>query len=163
MPDYLVTVTADVTARPKRPGAPDPQFEGWDVDLVVIDCANRQGGILTRSALLASTGVLYAATASDSGIDGVAGAQRSVRRFNEAFRPVDELGVAMSRSGTGFLSYAETDGIDQVRAIAPIVGPIVPYLSIVPESRIAGEWFGNYRKGQAVAHAYGEIMREVVK
>lgn len=138
-------------------------LEGWNVDLVVIDCANRQGGILTRSALLASTGVLYAATASDSGIDGVAGAQRSVRRFNQAFPAVEELGVAMSRSGTGFMSYAETDGIDQVRELAPIVGPIVPYLSIVPETRMAGEWYGNYRKGQSIAHAYGEIMREVVR
>ena len=138
-------------------------LEGWGVDLVVIDCANRQGGILTRSALLASSGVLYAATASDSGIEGVAGAQRSVARFNEAFQAVDELGVAMCRSGTGFVSVAETAGIEQVRALAPIVGPIVPYLSIVPECRIAGEWYGNYRRGQAIAQAYGEIMREVVR
>lgn len=138
-------------------------LEGWDVDLVVIDCANRQGGILTRSAFLASSGVLYAAVAGDSGIEGVEGAQRSVRRFNQAFQAVDELGVAMSRSGNGFMSYAETDSVDQVRELAPIVGPIVPYLSIVPESRIAGDWYGNYRKGQSVAQAYGEIMREVVR
>lgn len=138
-------------------------LDGWDVDLVVIDCANRQGGILTRSALLASTDVLYAATASDSGIDGVAGAQRSVRRFNGAFQPVNEVGVAMSRTGAGFMSFAETDGVEQVRELAPILGPFVPYLSIVPESRIAGEWYGNYRKGQPVAEAYGEIMREVVR
>jgi cellulose biosynthesis protein BcsQ len=134
-----------------------------DADLVVIDCANRQGGILTRSAFLASDSVLYAATASDSGVDGVEGAQRSVRRFNEAFQGVTELGVAMSRAGTGFMSLAETDSIDQVRALAPVVGPIVPYLSIVPESRSAGEWYGNFRKGQPVAAAYGEIMREVVR
>ncbi len=138
-------------------------FDGWDVDLIVIDCANRQGGILTRSALLASTGVLYAATASDSGIDGVSGAQRSVRRFNEAFDAVEELGVAMSRSGNGFMSFAETDGVDQVRELAPIVGSIVPYLSIVPESRILGEWYGSYRKGQPVVRAYRDIMREVVR
>lgn len=138
-------------------------LDGWDVDLVVIDCANRQGGILTRSAFLASTGVLYAAVAGDSGIEGVEGAQRSVRRFNEAFQAVDELGVAMSRSGIGFMSYAETDSLAQVRELAPIVGPVVPYLSIVPESRIAGEWYGKYRKGQPVAQAYGEIMKEVVR
>lgn len=138
-------------------------LQGWDVDLVVIDCANRQGGILTRSAFLASTDVLYAAVAGDSGIEGVEGAQRSVRRFNDAFQAVHELGVAMSRSGTGFMSYAETDSIDQVRELAPIVGSIVPYLAIVPESRIAGEWYGKYRKGQPVAHAYGEITREVVR
>ena len=138
-------------------------LQGWDVDLVVIDCANRQGGILTRSALLASQGVLYAATASDSGVDGVSGAQRSVNRFNTAFDPVEELGVAMTRSGTGFMSYAETDGIDQVRELAPIVGTIVPHLSIVPESRMAGEWYGKFRKGQPVANAYAAILREVLR
>lgn len=140
-------------------------LDGWDVDLVVIDCANRQGGILTRSAFLASTDVLYAATASDSGIDGVAGGQRSVVRFNtaHAHAPVHELGVAMSRTTTGFMSIAEVESIDQVREISPIVGPVVPYLTIVPEVRIAGEWYGHYRKGQPVVQAYADITREVVR
>lgn len=144
-------------------------LDGLDADLVVIDCANRQGGPLTLSALHASNAVLYAATASDSGVDGVQGAQRTVRRYTAARErmsaPVDlaEVGAAVTRAGTGFMSYAETDAIDAIRDLTVLLDPIVPHLSIVPEVRLAGEWFGKYRKGQPVAAAYTDIMRKVIR
>ncbi|MDD7963585.1 MULTISPECIES: ParA family protein [Microbacterium] len=140
-----------------------------DADVVVIDCANRQGGPLTLSALHASDRVLYAATASDSGIDGVTGAKRTVEAFRRsmarlgAATGIEEAGVTMTRDGTGFLSYAEQDAIDQVRELAPIIEPIVPHLAIVPEVRMAGEWYGAYRKGTPVREAYSEVMRKVIR
>lgn len=140
-----------------------------DADLVVIDCANRQGGPLTLSALHAAQSVLYAATASDSGVDGVTGAQRTVAAFRRhmaaigAAAGIDEAGVAVTRDGTGFMSFSETDAIDQLRELAPIIEPIVPHLSIVPESRMAGEWFGNYRKGTAVRDSYAAIVGKVIR
>lgn len=138
-------------------------------DVVVIDCANRQGGPLTLSALHASDRVLYAATASDSGVDGVMGAQRTVEAFRRsmsrlgAAATIDEAGVTMTRDGTGFLSYAEQDAIDQVRELVPLIEPIVPHLAIVPEVRMAGQWYGTYRKGAAVREAYTEVMRKVIR
>lgn len=138
-------------------------------DVVVIDCANRQGGPLTLSALHASDRVLYAATASDSGVDGVAGAQRTVEAFRRsmarlgATSTIDVAGVTMTRDGTGFLSYAEQDAIDQVRELAPIIEPIVPHLAIVPEARMAGTWYGTYRKGARIREAYSEVMRKVIR
>lgn len=138
-------------------------------DVVVIDCANRQGGPLTLSALHAADRVLYAATASDSGVDGVTGAQRTVDTFRRsmarlgAATTIEEAGVVMTRDGTGFLSYAEQDAIDQVRELAPIIEPIVPHLAIVPEVRMAGEWYGAYRKGAPIRDAYTEVMRKVIR
>jgi cellulose biosynthesis protein BcsQ len=144
-------------------------LEGLNADLVVIDCANRQGGPLTLSALHASDTVLYAATASDSGVDGVTGAQRTIEAFKRsrermgAPSNLTEAGVSVTRDGTGFMSYAESDAIDQIKALAPILEPIVPHLSIVPEVRLAGEWYGMYRKGNAVRDAYTEVMRKVIR
>lgn len=138
-------------------------------DVVVIDCANRQGGPLTLSALHAADRVLYAATASDSGVDGVTGAQRTVDTFRRsmarlgAAATIEEAGVVMTRDGTGFMSYAEQDAIDQIRELAPIIEPIVPHLAIVPEVRMAGEWYGAYRKGTAIRDAYTEVMRKVIR
>lgn len=140
-----------------------------DADLVVIDCANRQGGPLTLSALHAADSVLYAAVASDAGVDGVNGAQRTVAAFRRhmaaigASAGINELGVAVTRDGTGFMSFSETDSIDQLRGLAPIIEPVVPHLSIVPESRLAGEWYGNYRKGIAVRDSYAAIVGKVLQ
>lgn len=140
-----------------------------NADICVIDCANRQGGPLTLAALNASDTVVYAATASDSGIDGVQGAQRSVAAFVRSRQrlgaPVSltEAGVAVTRDGTGFMSLAETDSLDVIKELTPLIEPLVPRRSIVPECRNAGEWYGNYRKGQDVRSAYIEIMRKVTK
>jgi len=140
-----------------------------DADLVVIDCANRQGGPLTLSALHASDTALYAAVASDSGVDGVTGAQRTVDAFRRhmaamgASTAIEVAGAAVTRDGTGFLSYSETDAINQIRDLVPVIEPIVPHLSIVPEVRMAGEWYGNYRKGQSVRDAYAAIVGKVIR
>ncbi len=144
-------------------------LDGLAADVVVIDCANRQGGPLTLNALNAADTVVYAATASDSGVDGVTGAQRSVRRYIEARgrmgAPVNltESGASITRDGTGFMSYAETDAIEQIREATTVIEPIVPHLSIVSEVRMAGEWYGRYRKGAPIREAYGEIMRKVIR
>ncbi len=144
-------------------------LEGVSADVVVIDCPNRQGGPLTLSALNAADTVLYAATASDSGIDGVEGAQRTIAAFKRSRErmgaPVQlaEVGVAVTRDGTGFLSIPEQEAIDTMREMTTLIDPIVPHLAIVPEVRLAGEWYGNYRKGAAIREAYATIMRKVIR
>ena len=144
-------------------------LDGLDADVVVIDCANRQGGLLTRSAMLASDSVLYAASAADSGVDGVSGAQRSVTSFKRSQErrgvksELTELGTVVTRFQNGFLSLSETDAIEQIREFSPIIEPIVPKLAIVPEARLQQDWYGRYRKGSDVLDAYKEIARKVIR
>jgi chromosome partitioning protein len=52
---------------------------------------------------------------------------------------------------------------NQIRELVPVIEPIVPHLSIVPEVRMAGEWYGNYRKGQSVRDAYAAIVGKVIR
>lgn len=147
----------------------DIALQDVDADICIIDCANRQGGPLTLSALNASDTVVYAAIASDSGIDGVEGAQRSVKAFTRSRQRIgapvtlNEVGVAVTRDGTGFMSLAETDSLEVIKTYSSLIEPLVPRRSIVPECRNAGEWYGNYRKGQDVRAAYAEIMRKVTQ
>jgi hypothetical protein len=61
------------------------------------------------------------------------------------------------------MSYAEGDAIDQIRAMTTILEPIVPHLAIVPEVRMAGQWLGEFRKGNPVRDAYTEVMRKVIR
>lgn len=143
-------------------------LDGLEADLVVIDCANRQGGPLTLSALNASDTVLYAATAGDSGVDGVSGAQRTIdafRRSRERLGAPADLaiaGISVTRDRNGFMSYPEIDAVDQLRELGTVLEPIVPHLSIVPEARLAGEWYGNFLKGEPIRNAYAETMRRVL-
>ena len=143
-------------------------LEDLDADLVVIDCPNRPGGILTMNAAYASDRVVYAAVASDSGLDGVLGARRTMERFNrvQARRsPEDvvlEAGAVITRDGTGFLSISEQEASAQIQEQVSRIGDLVPHLSIVPECRMAGTWYGRYSRGTKVQDAYTQIMREVV-
>lgn len=140
-----------------------------EADLVVIDCANRQGGPLTLSALHAADTLLHAARLNDSGMDGVAGSQRTIAAFRRnmaamgAVARIDVAGAAVTRTGHGFLSISESDALDDVRSRVPVIEPIVPYLSIVPEARGQGEWYGKFRKGQPVRDAYAAISGKVIR
>jgi hypothetical protein len=44
-----------------------------------------------------------------------------------------------------------------------LLTPVVPDRAIVPEVRLAGEWYGNYRKGGPVLDAYAEIVKQVIR
>ncbi len=142
-------------------------FEGVAADVVVIDCPNRQGGPLTLNALHAADRVVYAAQANGDGVDGVVGARHTVEHFQRnraklgAPASLDEAGIVCTREGTGFMSRPEVEAVDQLRETGLLLMPIVPLLAIVPEVRFAGQWYGRYRKGQAVLEAYTQIAKEV--
>ena len=73
---------------------------GLPADVVVIDCPNRQGGPLTLSALNAADTVVYAATATSDGIDGVEGARRTVAQFR---RHRQQLGAPNTLTEAGIV------------------------------------------------------------
>lgn len=144
-------------------------LEGIEADLVVIDCPNRQGGPLILNALNAADTVLYAARANQDGIDGVNGARFTVQQYLRnrqrlgAATTLTEAGIVATRDAQTFMTKAETESVEQLRETGLLLTPIVQVLTIVPEVRLAGQWYGNYRKGQPIVDAYKQIAERVIR
>ena len=143
-------------------------LEGLDADLVVIDCPNRQGGPLTLAALNASDRVVYAATASPDGVDGVDGARRTVTQFHQhrqhlgAPITLHEAGIVVGGVRETIMSRFAVASLGDLRELGEVLVPLIPDRAIVQEVRVAGEWYGNYRKGEPVVAAYTEITKKVL-
>jgi len=144
-------------------------LEGIAADLVVIDCPNRQGGPLTLSALNAADTVVYAATASSDGVDGVAGARRTVQQFRHSRERINapvslqEAGIVIGGVRETIMSRPAVASIDELRETGMLLVPLVPERAIVQEVRLTGEWYGNYRKGAPVLDAYKAIVDQVIR
>lgn len=144
-------------------------LEGSQADLIVIDCPNRQGGPLTLSALNAADTVVYAATPSGDGVDGVAGARRTVDQFRinrtrlGAPAQLHEAGVVVGSVRETVMSRPAVASIEELRETGLLLTPLVPDRAIVPEVRLTGEWYGNYRKGGPVLDAYRAIVEQVIR
>lgn len=142
---------------------------GVEADLVVLDCPNRQGGPLTLAALNASDTVVYAATATTDGVDGVAGARRSVQHFKKSREligaPVNlvESGIVVGAVQETIMSRIAAASIDQLRDTGLLLTPLVPHRTIVQEMRLTQEWYGSYRKGTPVVDAYKELARGIIR
>lgn len=143
-------------------------LEGLAADVVVIDCPNRQGGPLTLAALNASSTVVYAATATNDGIEGVEGARRTVSQFQQHRQqlgaPVGliEAGIVVGGVRETVMSRAAVTSVKELQKTDLLLRPLVPDRAIVQEVRLSGEWYGAYRKGQPVLDAYTQITREVL-
>ena len=128
------------------------------------------GGPLTLSALNAADTVVYAATATSDGIDGVDGARRTVAQFR---RHRQQLGAPDTFTEAGIVVGGVTEGDDhepggggQPRGAARhgvVPGAVDPDRAIVQEVRISGEWYGQYRKGARVLDAYTVIAKKVLR
>lgn len=142
---------------------------GLDADLVVIDCPNRQGGPLTQAALTAADGVLYASTPTSDGVDGFLGAQTTVRQYlrsrelMNAPADVEEIGIVLSGYQAPITPRAQTASVEDLRETGLLLTPLVPQRAIVQECRTAGEWYGNYRKGQPVIDAYRQLTTQILE
>lgn len=144
-------------------------LEGLDAEVVILDCPNRQGGPLTLAALNAADTVVYAATPSGDGVDGVEGARRTVSQFrlnrNRLGAPatLHEAGVIVGGVKETIMSRPALASIELLRETGLLLTPLVPERAIVPEVRLAGEWYGNYRKGQPVLSAYEALVPQVIR
>lgn len=142
---------------------------GVEADLVVLDCPNRQGGPLTLAALNAADTVVYAATATTDGVDGVAGAQRSVQHFIRSREMIGapasltEAGIIVGAVQETIMSRIATASIDQLRETGILLTPLVPHRTIVQEMRLTQEWYGTYRKGAPVVDAYKELAGKILR
>ena len=146
---------------------------GLDADLVVIDCPNRQGGPLTLAALTAADveggGVIYAAAATQDGVDGVLGARTTVEAFRKSrtrlgIEPhLAELGVVVGDWPDTVPSRAAKTSVETLRGTGLPILALVPRRTIVNEARIVGEWYGTYGKGEPVQSAYQKVQQEVIR
>lgn len=142
---------------------------GLDADLVVIDCPNRQGGPLTLAALNAADTVVYAATASGDGVDGVEGARRTISQFRlnreriGAPSTLTEAGIVVGSVKTTIMSRAAVASVDELRETGMLLTPLIPERAIIPEVRLSGDWYGNFSKGAPVLAAYQEIVEMVIR
>lgn len=140
---------------------------GLDADLVVLDCANRQAGILSRSAMAASTDVIYAARPTVDGAQGFYGAQTSIRKWKKyredlgAPSTLNELGIILS--GIEVIPTRITKAIIEELEGEGLLYPIVPERTIVREVRMTNEFMNAYRKGDPVVRAYQELAEKVIR
>jgi len=136
-------------------------------DVVVLDCPNRQGGLLTQSALTAADAVLYAATATQDGVDGYTGARTAVEAWRRsrdligAPASLREAGIAVGAVEPTILSRPTLASLDTLRDSGLLLTPLIPRRAIVGECRIAGLWYGDYTKGAPVLDAYQQIYAQL--
>jgi chromosome partitioning protein len=144
-------------------------LDGLTEDVVVIDCPNRQGGMLTLSALHASDTVVYAAAPTRDGIDGFEGAQTSVRRYKQhrklmgAPDNLTEAGIIVGGVPTTVISRIASASIAELDNTGMLLTPMVPHRTIVQETRMTHEWYGNYTKGEPVADAYRQLAERIIR
>lgn len=142
-------------------------LEGLNADVVIIDCPNRQGGMLTLSALSASDTVVYAATPTADGIDGFRGAQKSVERFKDSRKRMGapdnlrEAGIIVSGFQAPITPRIMVSSVDELRDTGLLLTPLVPHRTIVQEVRVTNEFYARYRKGTPVWAAYKELAEKV--
>ena len=112
---------------------------GLSADVVVIDCPNRQGGPLTLSALNAADTVVYAATATSDGIDGVRRTVAQFRRHRQQLGAPDtltEAGIVVGGVKETIMSRAAVASLEELRATGLFLEPLIPDRAIVQEVRI---------------------------
>jgi len=144
-------------------------LNGIAADKVVLDCPNRQGGVIIQNAFEAADKVVYAARLDEDGLDGVEGARTSVMRFKKhrtALGAVDRLTEAGILLGawrdtvpTRDARRAEDEFVDAYGDL--VLNPKVPERVIVREARSAGDYYGHYDKGRIVHEAYDALARKV--
>lgn len=156
------TAVDDMELRLKR------SLAGLTAERVVIDCPNRTGGLLLRSALLASTHIIYAADPTEDGAAGVESATESVARFkkSQADRGVPdhltEAGIVVSKYHYGAVTHdIEKFSIDDMEEMGTVLYPLIPHQPFVRKCRRAGEWYGDFRQGAKLKDAYMEIAGKV--
>lgn len=142
---------------------------GCTADLVVIDCPNRQGGPLTQSSLNAADTVIYAAKPTIDGIDGFEGAKNTVDKFRASRKrlglpdELNEAGIIVGGYKDTVTPRAVSGSVDDLRETGLLLTLFVPERTIIQEARLAGEWYGDFRKGAPVLEAYEELAKGIIR
>lgn len=143
-------------------------LEGHRSNVVIIDCPNRQGGLLTQNALAAADYVIYAATANQDGVDGVEGARESVAKFQASRAKIGatprlrEAGIIVGGVKETVMTKVSVRAIDVLNETGLLLQPVVPNRTVVDQARMTGHWYGSFDKGQPVMHAYQQLLNTLL-
>lgn len=146
-------------------------LQGTTADLVIIDAPNRQGGLLPMNALMAADAVIYAATASEDGVDGIDGASETLAAFAQSqklrgstFIP-QELGAIMTAISDTIVPKVERRSLAYVCENNLALTPFVPKREAVRQSRVRGEWYGldYYDRADVVVNAYKQLLDTILE
>ncbi|MHA7294346.1 hypothetical protein [Arthrobacter sp. HLT1-21] len=113
--------------------------------------------------------IVYAATPTVDGVDGVEGARRGVEQFRQARKRLGapdnltEAGIVLGALQNTIMSRVATTSIDDLRDTGLLLTPLIPHRVIVQEMRVTQEWYGKYRKGAPVVDAYTQIAEQVIR
>ncbi|WP_243400255.1 ParA family protein [Arthrobacter glacialis] len=141
---------------------------GLEDHLVFFDMPNRQGGPIIKATLTALTKVIYAAKLDGDGIDGVMGARQTVEKFNSnraligSSERVHEVGIIAGAISDNIVPLVEKASFEDLSATGLLLTPMVPRRTIVQQTRLTGEWYGDYRAGRPVTDAYMTLLNEKV-
>lgn len=141
---------------------------GLEDHLVIFDMPNRQGGPIIKATLTALTKIIYAAKLDGDGIDGVVGAQQTVKKFNAnrkligSAERVLEVGIIAGAISDNIVPLVEKASFEDLDATGMLLKPMVPRRTIVQQTRLTGEWYGDYRAGNPVVDAYKTLLNESV-
>lgn len=146
-------------------------LQGTTADLVIIDAPNRQGGLLPMNALMAADAVVYAANASEDGVDGIDGASQTLATFARSQQlrgstivPL-ELGAIMTAVSDTIQPKVEKHSLDYVIDQGLALTPFVPKREAVRQARVNGEWYGgdNYDRASVVVDAYDQLLTTIIE
>lgn len=141
---------------------------GIEDHLVIFDMPNRQGGPIIKATLTALTKIIYAAKLDGDGIDGVVGARQTVQKFNAnraligSSDRVKEVGIIAGAISDNIVPLVERAAFDDLNATGLLLTPMVPRRTIVQQTRLTGEWYGDYKTGTPVVNAYTALLNEKV-
>ncbi|MER6365864.1 hypothetical protein [Kitasatospora sp. NPDC001527] len=137
-----------------------------------FDSPNRQGGLIIQNILTAINGIVYAAKPNEDGLDGVDGAKETVQKYLKHRRSLGlpdnfrEIGIILGAAYKGAVWTRDAlRAVEEFDRTSPgmLIRPFIPDRVIVPESRSAGVWYGQYEAGKPVYEAYREIYNEKVR
>lgn len=141
---------------------------GLEDHLVFFDMPNRQGGPIIKATLTALTKVIYAAKLDGDGLDGVLGARQTVGKFNQnraligSSEQVEEVGIIAGAISDNIVPLVEKATFEDLNGTGLLLTPMVPRRTIVQQTRMTGEWYGDYRAGKPVVDAYTKLLNDEV-
>lgn len=176
--DQLKVIPSDRTVANREAEKPDggetrlrAALIGTEAEIVIIDCPNRQGGLLAMNALTAAASVVYAASPTEDGIDGLEGARATLATFARAQQvrgstliPVD-LGAVVTNVRDTVIPKVERAAIDYIIEHDLAITPFVPAREAVRQARYNGEWYGaqGYERTEPVQSAYKSILDTIIE